>query len=90
MVSATDSLVLKGAHVIDPEQGIDRVADVHLAGDKIEFVGSREIAPTTKVVDVSGHYLSAGWVDIAKQHRDMLRYNKSNAIGDYESGRAQV
>ena len=40
MNSATDSFVLKGAHVIDAEQGIDRVADVHVADGKIQFVGS--------------------------------------------------
>ena len=64
MEPATSSLVLKGAHVMDPEQGIDRVADVHLADGKVQFVGSRELTPNTKVVDVSGHYLSAGWIDI--------------------------
>ena len=27
------------------------------------------------------------WVDFAKQHRDMLRYIKCNAIGDYGPAR---
>ena len=84
MVSATDSLVLKGAHVIDPEQGIDRVADVHLAGGKIEFVGSREVAPTTKVVDVSGHYLSAGWVDIHVHAYGTLGFANPDTVGVYQ------
>ena len=53
MDPATGSLVLKGAHVIDPEQGIDRVADVHVSDGKIQFVGSREVAANTKVVEVS-------------------------------------
>ena len=35
MNSATDSFVLKGAHVLDAEQGIDEVADVHVADGKI-------------------------------------------------------
>src|SRR6516225_7973957 len=64
MDPATDSLVLKGAHVIDPEQGISGVVDVHVADGRIQFVGPCEFSPNTKVVDVSGHYLSAGWIDI--------------------------
>ena len=60
MNSATDSFVLKGAHVLDAEQGIDKVADVHVAGGKIQHVGAREAAPDAKFIDVSGNYLSAG------------------------------
>jgi predicted amidohydrolase len=43
MKSATDSFVLRGAHVLDSEQGIDRVADVHVVDGRIEFVGSRPV-----------------------------------------------
>ena len=64
MNAATDTFVLKGGHVIDAEQGIDGVADVHVAGGKIQHVGSREPVPGEQVIDVSGNYVSAGWVDI--------------------------
>ena len=84
MNSATNSLVLKGAHVIDAEQGIDRVADVHLADGKIEFVGSRDIASDTKVVDVSGHYLSAGWVDIHVHAYGTLGFANPDTVGVYQ------
>jgi dihydroorotase len=84
MDSATDSLVLKGAHVMDAEQGIDRVADVHVADGKIQFVGSREIAPNTKVVDVSGHYLSAGWVDIHVHAYGTLGFANPDTVGVYQ------
>ena len=60
----TDSFVLKGAHVLDAEQGIDKVADIHVAGGKIQHIGSREAALGANIIDVSGNYLSAGWVDI--------------------------
>ena len=53
MISAADSKVLKGAHVIDAEQQINRVTDVHISDGKIEFVGDRVIAPGAEVVDVS-------------------------------------
>ena len=84
MISATDSLVLKGGHVMDPEQGIDRVADVHLADGKIQFVGSRDIASDTKVVDVSGHYLSAGWVDIHVHAYGTLGFANPDTVGVYQ------
>ena len=66
MNSATDSFILKGGHVLDAEQGIDKIADVHVAGGKIQHVGSREAAADTKIVDVSGNYVSpAGWTSMS-------------------------
>jgi dihydroorotase len=84
MEPATSSLVLKGAHVMDPEQGIDRVADVHLADGKVQFVGSRELTPNTKVVDVSGHYLSAGWIDIHVHAYGTLGFANPDTVGVYQ------
>jgi len=84
MNAARDPVVLKGAHVIDPEQGIDRVADVHIAEGKIQFVGSRDITPNTKVVDVSGNYLSPGWVDIHVHAYGTLGFAKPDSIGVYQ------
>jgi dihydroorotase len=84
MNSATDSLVLKGAHVIDSEQGIDRVADVHVADGKIAFVGTRDTAPSAKIVDVTGHYLSAGWVDIHVHAYGTLGFANPDTVGVYQ------
>jgi dihydroorotase len=84
MNSATDSFVLKGAHVIDSEQGIDRVADVHVADGKIAFVGTRDTAPGAKIVDVSGHYLSAGWVDIHVHAYGTLGFANPDTVGVYQ------
>src|SRR5215467_14019871 len=84
MNSATDSFVLKGAHVIDSEQGIDRVADVHVADGKIAFVGARETAAGTKIVDVSGQYLSAGWVDIHVHAYGTLGFANPDSVGVYQ------
>src|SRR5215831_10646947 len=81
MDPVTGSLTLKGAHVLDPEQGIDRIADVHLADGKIQFVGSRELTPNTKVVDLSGHYISAGWIDIHVRAYVSLGFAKSYIFG---------
>jgi dihydroorotase len=84
MNAATDRLVLTGGHVMDPEQGIDRVADVHVAGGKIEFIGSREITQDVKVVDVSGNYVSAGWVDIHVHAYGTLGFARPDTVGVYQ------
>src|SRR5262245_34121933 len=84
MDPAAGSLVLKWAHVIDPEQGIDRVADLHVGDGKIQFVGSRELTSSTKVVDVSGHYLSAGWIDIHVHAYGTLGFANPDTVGVYQ------
>jgi dihydroorotase len=84
MDPATDSFVLKGAHVLDAEQGIDKVADVHIASGKIEHVGSREAAAGAKIVDVSGNYLSAGWVDIHVHAYGTLGFANPDTVGVYQ------
>jgi dihydroorotase len=84
MNSATDSFVLKGAYVIDSAQGIDRVADVHIADGKIAFVGERPAALDTRIVDVSGNYLSAGWVDIHVHAYGTLGFANPDTVGVYQ------
>src|SRR5688572_6204904 len=83
-------IVLKGAHVLDAEQGIDRVADVHVANGKIQFVGSREIAPDAEVIDVAGHFLSAGWVDIHVHAYGTLGFSDPDTIGVYQGTTSYV
>jgi len=81
---ASDSVVLKGAHVIDPEQGIDGVTDVHIEQGKIQFVGSKEIASNAKIVDVSSSYLTPGWVDIHVHAYGTLGFAKPDTVGVYQ------
>lgn len=58
-------ILLKGGHVIDPANGIDRVMDVAIAGDRIV-----EVAPNIssrnarRVIDVSGLYVTPGLIDL--------------------------
>jgi dihydroorotase len=84
MSSAGDSFVLTGAHVIDSAHGINRVADVHVADGKIAFVGSRDTAAGTNVVDVSGYYVSAGWVDVHVHAYGTLGFANPDTVGVYQ------
>lgn len=84
MTSATDSFVLKGAHVLDAEQGIDKVTDVHVAGGKIQHVGSRQPAAGAQIIDVSNKYLSPGWVDIHVHAYGTLGFANPDTVGVYQ------
>lgn len=83
MDAGSDQFVLRGGHVLDPEQGIDRVTDVHVAGGKIAFVGEKDIAPDAKIIDVSGQYVSAGWVDIHVHAYGTLGFANPDTVGIY-------
>jgi dihydroorotase len=58
-------LVLQGGHVIDPKNGIDAVRDVAIKDHKIAAVAAHiQAGPGTKVVNVSGLFVTPGLVDI--------------------------
>src|SRR5690606_31762289 len=58
-------LLLKGGHVIDPRNGLSAVRDVAVKDGRIALVAA-DIAPARalKTVDVSGHYVTPGLIDI--------------------------
>lgn len=58
-------MLLKNGHVIDPKNGIDRVADVAIAGGRIARVAAAIPAnESKKTVDVSGLYVTPGLIDM--------------------------
>jgi dihydroorotase len=61
----TYDLLLKGGHVIDPKNAINRVMDVAISGGKIARVA--ENIPATegrRIADVKGLYVTPGLIDI--------------------------
>ena len=58
-------LLLKGGHVIDPRNGINRLQDVAVADGKIALLAdSIHPSEAAKTVDVSGLYVTPGLIDI--------------------------
>ena len=58
-------LLLKGGHVIDPANNIDAPRDVAINDGKIAAVAEKIPATSAKrVVDVSGHYVTPGFIDL--------------------------
>jgi dihydroorotase len=57
--------LIKGGHVIDPKNGIDRVMDVAIAGGKIARVATAINKNEAKqTVDATGLYVTPGLIDI--------------------------
>lgn len=62
-------LLLKGGHLIDPKNGIDRPMDVAVSDGVVARV-AREIpaSQAERVVDLSGLYITPGLIDIHSHH----------------------
>lgn len=80
-MTSPDVLVLKGAHVIDPAQGIDRVTDVTITDGKIKSVGDGPVPAGAKLLDLSGQYVTPGWVDIHVHVYGCLGFADPDSIG---------
>ena len=64
-------LLIKGAHVVDPQVGLDAVCDVAVEGTRIARVADSIAAPKdAQVIDGTGKYLVPGLVDIHVHFRD--------------------
>ena len=76
------ALLLKNAHVVDPQVALDAVADVLVEGDRIAQVGPDLPDGDAEVVDLSGRYLVPGLVDMHVHLREPGYEHKE----DIESG----
>lgn len=77
------AFLLRGAHVVDPREGIDDVLDVLIDGEKIVCVGKDLEAPAdAEVIDAAGKYLVPGLVDMHVHFRDPgFEYKETIATG---------
>ena len=62
--------LIRGAHLVDPQVGMDGVFDVLVEGTRIAQVGSGIEAASAEVVDGGGKYLVPGLVDMHVHFRD--------------------
>jgi len=63
-------LVLRGGRVIDPESGLDAVADVAVSQGRITQIGNG-LAPAPVDLDVAGHVVTAGFIDVHSHVADV-------------------
>src|SRR5258708_4280152 len=81
MAQGDSSLVLKGAHVIGPAQAMDGVTDVTIADGRIQSTGDAPPSPDVETLDLSGQYLSPGWIDIHVHVYGALGFADPDSIG---------
>ena len=84
-------LLLKGGWVIDPENNIDEVMDVAISGRNIAAVGpDLDPSKATRVVDVSGHYVTPGLIDIHVHVYHTREPEGLSIMADFHSFRSGV
>ena len=76
------ALLLKNAHVVDPQVDLDAVCDVLVEGERIAAVGEGLAAGDAEVIDCTGKYLVPGLVDMHVHLREPGFEHKE----DIESG----
>ena len=64
------AFLLKGAHAVDPQVGLDGTVDVLIDGTTIAAVGEDLEAGDAEVIDATGKYLVPGLVDMHVHFRD--------------------
>ncbi len=63
-------IVLRGGRVIDPETGLDAICDVAISGQGITEIGTG-LAPALTELDVAGHVVTAGFIDLHSHTADV-------------------
>src|SRR3982074_59484 len=82
MDSANQPVVLKGAHVIDPGQGIHGIVDIAFENGKVRSLDN--LPADAQTIDLAGCYLSPGWVDIHVHIYGTLGFADPDSIGVYQ------
>ena len=57
-------LLIKGGHVIDPANGIDKVMDVAVSKGIISKVAAKINEPAAKIIEAKGLYVTPGFIDM--------------------------
>jgi dihydroorotase len=69
----TYDLVVANGHVIDPESGFDRVANVGIVGDRIEAISERPLTGA-RSIDATALVVAPGFIELHTHGEDSLNY----------------
>jgi len=75
------TLILKGGRVIDPAQGINKLADVGIADGKITAVGDFADVADAESVDLTGLVVTPGLIDLHVHAYGSLGFSRPDSIG---------
>jgi dihydroorotase len=76
--------VLGGGRVIDPAQGMNKIADVGLKDGKIADVGDNLRSDGAEVIDASGYIVTPGLFDMHVHAYGILGFSHPDWIGIYQ------
>ena len=76
--------VLKGGRIIDPAHAMDRVADLGIRDAKIAAIGRDLRSDGADVIDVSGHIVTPGLVDLHVHAYGILGFAHPDWIGIHQ------
>ena len=77
-------ILIKGGHVIDAAQAIDRKADLLIEDGRISWVGDGPVPDDVEVVDAAGHYVSPGFVDVHIHAYGTLGFADPDSLGVWQ------
>src|SRR5207247_2762780 len=72
----TPRLLFRGARVVDPASGLDRVMDVLVADGQVAAIGTDAVSSGADVLDCAGLVLAPGLVDLHTHLREPGREDK--------------
>ena len=75
-----EKLLIRGGRVIDPANGVDRVADVLVEDGKIAAVGEGLSAEGASVYDAAGKVVAPGFIDMHCHLRDPGQEYKEDIV----------
>ena len=81
---SAERTLIKGGHVIDAAQGIDRTANLLIEDGRISWVGEGPVPEQVDVVDASGHYVSPGFVDVHIHAYGTLGFADPDSLGIWQ------
>lgn len=83
-VHAPVTQVLRGARVLDPDQGIDGVIDVLIRDGKVLDIGDNLAPADAEIVDLQGEILTPGWIDNHVHTYGTLGFADPDSIGIWQ------
>ena len=75
-----NSMLIRGGRVIDPANGIDKVADILVENGKVAAIGENLSAENVQVIDAAGKIVAPGFIDMHCHLRDPGQEYKEDLI----------
>ena len=76
-------ILIRGGHVVDPANRVDREADVGVAGGRVLFVGEATAGfEPDWTIDASGHWVLPGLVDLCARLREPGEEHKASIASE--------